>query len=188
MIKVPYTLILSGILAAGSIQSANAVDVSAEVMADAIHDVIEADRAVYVDLVIHRLVDEEEVIEATEAYYDDVTLPLPAQMLRASAEKVREKNSGFSFSLVSPWPINSQNKVKTEAEVKGMDFILKNPTKNYYGEETIAGKKYFTALYADIAVSKSCVDCHNNHKDSAKKDFKVLDVMGAVLVRIPLGK
>ena len=59
-----------------------------------------------------------------------------------------------------------------------MDFILKNPTKNFYGEKTLAGKKYFTALYTDIAISSSCVDCHNNHKDSAKKDFKVGDVMG----------
>jgi len=107
-------------------------------------------------------------------------------MLRASAEIVRDKNSGFSFSLVSPWPINSQNKVKTEAEVKGMDLILKNAKENFYGEETLNGKRYYTALYPDIAVSGSCVSCHNNHADSPKKDFKLNDVMGAIMIRIPL--
>jgi hypothetical protein len=155
-------------------------------MADAIHDVIEADRAVYAELVVNRLAIEEEVIEASEEYHENSALPLPAQMLRASAEKVRDKKSGFSFSLVSPWPINSQNKVKSDVEVKGMNSILKNPAVNVYSEEIIAGKKYFTALYPDIAVSNSCVSCHNNHKDSPKKDFKVNDVMGAVMVRIPL--
>ncbi len=189
IMKLSHTLFLTGLFTAAlPFNMSNAADVTAQTMADAIHDVIEADRAVYAELVINRLVIEEEVIEASEEYHEKSALPLPAQMLRASAEKVRDKKSGFSFSLVSPWPINSQNKVKTEAEVKGMDFVLANPNKNYYGEETLDGKKYFTALYADIAVSNSCVSCHNNHKDSPKKDFKVNDVMGAVMVRIPLLK
>ena len=68
-------------------------------------------------MVIQRLVNDEGVIEASEEYHENSALPLPAQMLRASAEKVRDKKSGFSFALVSPWPINSQNKVKTEIEV-----------------------------------------------------------------------
>jgi len=186
MVKIPRSFILGGLLSIASINNINATEISVQVMADAIHDVIEADRAVYAELVINRLVIEDEVIEASEEYHENSALPLPAQMIRASAEKVRDKKSGFSFSLVSPWPINSQNKVKTAAEIKGMDFVLKNPTKNYYGEETLGGKKYFTALYADMAVSNSCVSCHNKHKDSPKKDFKINDVMGAVLIRIPL--
>lgn len=163
-----------------------AAEVTAQAMADAIHQVIAADRQVYAELVINRLAIEEEVIEASENYHEKSALPLPAQMLRASAEVVRDKNSGFSFSLVSPWPINSQNKVKTEAEVKGMDLILKDASKNFYGEETLNGKRYYTALYPDIAVSGSCVSCHNNHADSPKKDFKLNDVMGAIMIRIPL--
>jgi len=187
--KLPSSIILGSLLTAATLPaSLSAAEVSAQMMADAIHDVIEADRAVYVELVINRLVDDEGVIEASEEYNENSALPLPAQMLRASAEKVHDKKSGFSFSLVSPWPINSQNKVKTALEIKGMDFILKNPAKNFYGEETLAGKKYFTALYSDIAVSESCVTCHNTHKDSPKKDFKVGNAMGAVLIRIPLSK
>ncbi|NOR69747.1 MAG: DUF3365 domain-containing protein [Methylomarinum sp.] len=185
MIKAKYTMLLGSLLAAALPINVSA-EITAQTMADAIHDVIEADRAVYADLVVNRLAIEEEVIEASEEYHENSALPLPAQMLRTSAEKVRDKKSGFSFSLVSPWPINSQNKVKTDAEIKGMNAILKSPAKNVYSEETLAGKKYFTALYPDIAVSNSCVSCHNNHKDSPKKDFKVNDVMGGIMIRIPL--
>ena len=187
MMKVRHSALLGSLLAATLPVNVWA-EITAQTMADAIHAVIEADRAVYADLVVNRLAIEEEVIEASEEYHENSALPLPAQMLRASAEKVRDKKSGFSFSLVSPWPINSQNKVKTEAEIKGMDSILKNPTTNVYSEETLSGKKYFTALYPDIAVSNSCVSCHNNHKDSPKKDFKINDVMGAIMIRIPLVK
>jgi hypothetical protein len=47
---------------------------------------------------------------------------------------------------------------------------------------------YYTAVYADIAVAPACVDCHNEHKDSPRNDFKIGEVMGGVVIRIPLSK
>lgn len=154
-------------------------------MADAIHAVIEADRAVYTKKVVNRLVKEEKVIKASEKWQDDKTLPLPAQMLRMGAETVAEKNMGFSYSLQSLWAINKQNMPKTEAEKMGLDTINKTK-KPYYQEEMLGGKKYLTAIYADIAVAAACVDCHNDHKDSPKTDFALNDVMGGVVIRIPI--
>ena len=58
----------------------------------------------------------------------------------------------------------------------------------FYGEETLGGVKYFTAVYADIAVAAACVDCHNEHRETPRTDFKLGDVMGGVVLRIPLGK
>ena len=58
--------------------------------------------------------------------------------------------------------------------------------RNYYGEEILGGQKYFTAVYPDIAVSKACVTCHNDHLDSPKKDFKIGDTMGGLVIRIPI--
>jgi len=165
----------------------NAQGISPQLMADSIHQVIQADRTVYAKLIVNRLVNEEEVIEASEHWQDDQALLLPAQMFRAGAEIVQENSkNGFSYSLLSLWPINSQNKAKTEAEKTGLKFINENRGKNYYGEETLAGKKYFTAVYPDVAVSEACISCHNNHKDTPKKDFKLNDVMGGVVIRIPL--
>jgi len=31
-----------------------------------------------------------------------------------------------------------------------------------------------------------CVSCHNKHPDTPKKDFKIGDVMGGVVIRIPI--
>ena len=45
---------------------------------------------------------------------------------------------------------------------------------------------YFTAVYPDKAVAEACVSCHNHHKDTPKRDFKLDDVMGGVVVRIAL--
>jgi hypothetical protein len=46
---------------------------------------------------------------------------------------------------------------------------------------------YFTAVYADTAVAPACITCHNDHKDSPRNDFEIGDVMGGVVVRIPVG-
>lgn len=160
--------------------------VTPQAMADMVHLVLETDRTVYTRLVVNRLQNEEKVIKATEHWKEEKTLPLPAQMFRAGAEMVRDKGASFSYSLLSLWPVNKQNAPKTEQEKLGLKFVADNPGKNYYAEETLGGKKYFTAVYADTAVANACVTCHNEHKDTPRSDFKIGDVMGGVVIRFPL--
>lgn len=162
-----------------------AKDVSVQRMADAIYSVIEADRAVYTQKVVHRLQNEDETITAEEHWQEESALPLPAQMLRMGAERVNEKKSGFSYALLSLWAINKQNKPRSPLEQKALESLNSNG-KNFYGEETLGGKRYFAAVYPDVAVSKACVTCHNDHIDSPKKDFKLGDMMGGLVIRIPL--
>lgn len=161
--------------------------VSAQTMADAIHAVVDSDRTVYTQKIVNRLSVDEKVINATEHWEDDVSLVLPAQMLRYGSELAVEKQPGkFTYSLLSLWPINKQNAPKTDAEKAGLEFVAKNLGQNYYTTEELGGKKYFTAVYADMAIAKACVSCHNEHKDSPRTDFKMADVMGGLVVRIPV--
>lgn len=156
-------------------------------LTDSLHLVMESDRAVYTKKVVNRLTKDEGVIKASEHFEDDKALPLPAQMFRFGAETVASKTDKFSYSLQSLWPINKQNAPRTEAEKVGLQYVIDNPGKNYYTEETLGGKTYFTAVYPDVAVAPVCASCHNEHKDTPKTDFKVGDVMGGVVIRIPLG-
>lgn len=155
-------------------------------VADMLHAVMSSDRTVYTQKVVNRLQNQEKVITADEHFLDQKALPLPAQMFRFGAEMAAEKNKNFSYSLLSLWPINKQNKPRTELEKQGLSFVNDNKGKNFYGEETLGGKKFFTAVYADIAVSPACVTCHNEHLDSPRDDFKKDDVMGGVVIRIPV--
>jgi hypothetical protein len=161
--------------------------ISPQKMADALHAVLESDRTVYTRNVVNRLQNEEKVIKASEHWKDDKALPLPAQMFRMGSEMVQAKNAGFTYALLSKWPVNKQNAPKTDAEVAGLDSVASNGgTAPYYTEETIAGKKYFTAVYADVAVAPACITCHNDHPDTPRDDFKLGDVMGGVVIRIPV--
>jgi len=172
--------------AAGVVAVSAHAQVSYKDMADALHAVMESDRTVYTRMVVNRLQNEEKVIKASEHFKDDKALPLPAQMFRFGAEMVSEKKMGFSYSLQSLWPINKQNAPKTALEKKGLEAVAKDNTKPFYGEETLGKVKYFTAIYADKAIAPACVTCHNEHKDTPKKDFKIGQTMGGVVLRIPM--
>ena len=167
-------------------QSATA-GIEPKAMADALHAVMESDRTVYTRNVVNRLVKEKGVIKASEHWKDEPALPLPAQMFRMGAEMVAKKDAGFSYSLLSLWPINKQNTPRTDVEKAGLEFVADNKGQNFYAEEELGGQKYFTAVYADTAVAPACVSCHNDHKDSPRADFELGEVMGGVVLRIPVG-
>jgi hypothetical protein len=179
------SLVLMGFLGFGE-QKSGGLD--PEDVADMLHAVMEADRSVYTKAVVQRLTLLDKVIEASEHFTDEKALPLPAQMFRMGAEAAAEKTTKFSYSLLSLTPINKQNNPRTDVEREGMEAVAANQTENFYGEENLGSKHYFTAVYPDIAVAEACVKCHNEHKDSPRRDFKLGDVMGAVVVRIPLSE
>ena len=185
-------------LSAASLLTLSAMAVSSDTpmvtmksMADALHLVMDSDRTVYTRTIVNRLAAKEKVIKASEHFEDDQALALPAQMFRFGSEMVAERaeanpDVNFSYSLQSIWPVNKQNAPKTDAEKEGLEYIAANKGENYYTEEELGGQKYFTAVYPDIAVAPVCVTCHNDHADSPKRDFKMGDVMGGVVIRIPM--
>jgi hypothetical protein len=174
------------LVAASSCSKAEPDGVPPRALADAVHAVIEADRTTYAQKVVTRLQDEQGVIRATEHWQDEKTLPLPAQMLRMGAESAAKSGAKFSYALISLWPVNKKNAAKTEIERTGLKTVAANPKQPFYGEENLGGRRYLTAVYADAAVAPACVTCHNEHRDSPRKDFKLGDVMGGIVVRVPL--
>jgi hypothetical protein len=173
------------------VQSASApAGISPQKFADAVHAVMMADRTVYATHIVTRLKQQKSTVTASEYWKDEEgTIPLPAQMFRMGAELVDQSpEAGFNYALKSKWPLNEQNKAKTPLEIEGLEFVAANDGKNFYGEENLGGKRYFTAVYPDKAVAQACWDCHNNHANRGPDypEFKEGDVMGGVIVRIPL--
>ena len=73
-------------------------------------------------------------------------------------------------------------------ERRGLEAIIKDAEKPFTGFIQQGGTRYFQAIYADRAVSDSCVTCHNAHANSPRRDYKLNDVMGGIIVTIPLGE
>ncbi|MBM4133933.1 MAG: DUF3365 domain-containing protein [Nitrospira sp.] len=156
-----------------------------EMVAEYLHAVIQADRAVYTTEVVERM-QMRGIVSAAENWRESGRLPLPAQFLIEAGRLVAEQRTGLRFRLISNWPINKRNSPRTDFEKAGLAAIQANSDRPYTGFTTEGKTRYFQALYADKAVSQSCIGCHNAHPDSSKKDFKLQSVMGGLLLTIPL--
>ena len=196
--RIALMMLAAAACSRGEASPAGAGDVvSARRAADMVHAALASDRAVYAREVVQRLTAVQKVrvldpergevpLEAREDWKTQHgALPLPAQMFRMGAEGVIKQESGLSYLLLSPWPINRQNRARTEVEERGLEAVTRSREPLYAAEE-LDGKSYFVAIYPDVAVSPACVACHNAHPDSPRRDFAEGDVMGAVVVRFPM--
>lgn len=161
------------------------VSFSPEVVANYIHSVIAADRALYTTHVVERM-QEHRVVIAAEAWKQRKALPLPAQMLLMSGRIVEMGGSGLRYRLASLWPIYEENGPSTVFEETGLKVVSENPDEVYTGTITRGEQRFFKAIYPDIAVSKACVTCHNGHILSSKRDHKLGGVMGGIIISFPL--
>ncbi|RMH35379.1 MAG: DUF3365 domain-containing protein [Nitrospirae bacterium] len=154
-------------------------------VADYLHAVIEADRTVYTTHVVNRL-QNQGIIMAAEDWEQRNALPLPAQLLQYAGRLVAEKGHGIRYRLISLWPIYRRNGPATAFERNGLETVMANPDEPFTGIVTSGKKRFFQAIYADRAIAEACVVCHNTHPLSPKRDFALNDVMGGIVITIPL--
>lgn len=180
----------------GGAQTEAGAGIKPELVADYIHTTLAADRTAYTKHVVNRAKTlegkgkEDGVldIEATEGWLQTDGIPLPAQMFRLGSE-IASEDGAFTYNLISTWNINDNQGPKTDFEKKAIEQVNETgePFKDY---QDLGGQKYFSALYPDKAVAEACVTCHNTHPVHKErypdKVFKLDDVMGGIMINIPL--
>lgn len=159
-----------------------------ETVADYIHAVIEADRTFYTIHVVERLQKGGGTVAAENWRAKNTVLPLPAQFLMEASDLAAKTGTKIRYRLISLWPINPLSGPYSESEKSGLEAVRQHPERSVTGTVTVGNQTYFQAIYADRAVSQACVSCHNAHPRSPKKDFKADDVMGGLVIEIPLIK
>ncbi|HKY72918.1 MAG TPA: DUF3365 domain-containing protein [Nitrospira sp.] len=170
-------------------QSNTPAGVPPETVADYLRAVIMAHRHFYTIHIANRL-RQERIVDVSENWRTTHSLPLPVQLIRETSEIAELTGPNVRYRLISQWPINKDNAPGTEFERRGLKEVQARPNRPYSSSSSAAGsaEQLFEAVYADIAVTAACVECHNSHPSSSKKDFKVGDVMGGLVISFPLGK
>ena len=130
--------------------SSNAA-ISPQDQADALHFVIAADRELYV---------------REYSAKPGGSWPTPSEMLRRAAESIQIKGAEFSYALRFLHASDPRDEPQTELEQRGLAFVASHPGQNYYGQEMLGGRRYFTAVYPDTC--------------------EVGGATGGIVVRVPL--
>ncbi len=107
--------------------------------------------------------------------------PLPALVLRETANRLQQSVPDLNLFLGSTFPIEASNQFKG-AQLGYFDKIEKNREPQFFLDDS-SGR--YTAMFADIAGAPACVKCHNEHPKSPRKDWKLDDVMGATTWSFP---
>jgi hypothetical protein len=154
------------------------------VVADYLHAVLQADRTFYTQHVVERM-EAMLLVTATENWREERTLPLPAQFFKEASRGLQVRGKPFRYRLMSLWPLNPENAPQNDRERKALERVVE------YGEVAeqaiqVDNQPYYQAIFPDRAVSRACVNCHNAHQESPKRDFKLNDVMGGLEILIPL--
>lgn len=153
-----------------------AAEPSFELTARYILEIVKSFRTAYVLQVVEHT--REGGVTPQEDWQKDAHfVPLPAQFVKAAAEQV----NSFEIGLISLTPLNAANRPKTQAETEALIQLGKNREQRVV---TFADGDQFKAVSADLALVQSCVDCHNQHPRSTRRDFQRWDVMGGLVVRL----
>ena len=107
--------------------------------------------------------------------------PLPALFLRATAESLRQSHLPLYLFLGSDFPINPVNKF-TGLQSDRFEEIARTGEPQFFFDDDI---RFHTAMFSDIGVAQACIDCHNAEPESAKKDWRLGDIMGATTWSYP---
>jgi serine/threonine protein kinase len=115
-------------------------------------------------------------------------IPLPATMSVELANRISQKGAGMQIRLYSDHPFpwrRAEGGPKDDFQREALARLRSEPDRPFYRLEDLKGRhslRYATASRMD----KRCVDCHNNMKESPKRDWKEGDVVGVYEVSFPV--
>ncbi|MDH4226784.1 MAG: methyl-accepting chemotaxis protein [Deltaproteobacteria bacterium] len=147
---------------------------------------IAEDRKKYAQAVVGKLEKELGGFSARSEYaHVKGAVPLPATFVKEVSDVVNAKGE-YWVDLLSKWNLNKDKGLRDRFENTAFEALLKSPGTPYYEFMEYNGKFVLRYATADIASVQGCVSCHNGHRESSKRDFKIGDMMGILVVSIPI--
>jgi hypothetical protein len=117
-------------------------------------------------------------------------LPTPATFTIELGQQLSERSdTGVQVRLYSDFPFRQRRGggPRDDFEREALARLRANPAEPVYRFEDYQGRPALRYATARL-MQQSCVDCHNNHPDSPRTDWRVGDVRGVVEVIHPLDR
>ena len=157
--------------------------------ATAYAQVLQNARSLYSEEVVSKVIQDDDMA-ASHIYADIVqTIPIPATFLIELGKEISAENRGMEVRLFSdyPFPNRKDGGPHDKFEQEALQNLKQAPQSTFFRIESSQGNRTFRFAQADV-MQTSCVECHNAHPDSPRKDWRVGDVRGVLAITIPLNQ
>lgn len=145
-------------------------------------------RSYYTAKVIYK-VKAKGILNVNHDHTDDTTVPLPATMIHDLSEEFSKDPDGVQLRLYSSAPFPNRKDRKLDGfERDSLEFFLTNKDEPFSRVEQLDGHTVVRVAIPDLMSAQACVDCHNQHPESPKRDWKLGDVRGVLEVISPVDK
>ena len=140
-------------------------------------------RGYYTDRVVKKLKARPDLKVSFDHMQDDNAVPLPATMVLDLSTLLAGSTNSTRVNLYSAWPFPGRKDRVTDGFMRdAMSHFITNANGTFVRTESAAGSTRVRVAIADVMANDSCVQCHNAHPDSPKRDWKVGDVRGVLEV------
>ncbi|REL35816.1 EAL domain-containing protein [Thalassotalea euphylliae] len=126
-----------------------------------------------------------ESIEITHLHkLSDNSIPIPATFLMEMAQSYSEEDK-LRVNVTSPYPFNSRkSRAMDDFQKLAWQQLTLNPEQPVSTFDNVAGNRVVKVALPDKLTASACVDCHNSHQDSSRRDWQLGDVRGILEITV----
>ncbi len=144
-------------------------------------------RKYYVNNIVKKVHAGSDLRASIEHKNNPKSFPLPATMIHDLSELMAQEGTQLRLYSAYPFP-NRASRVNDEFANQAWDALSVDSSRSFIKVEKLKGIQTVRVGVADTMVAQGCVDCHNNHPQTPKNDWKLGDLRGVLEINIPIMK
>jgi len=179
-------LLLVGLPVAVWLDLSNLADTGLRRQASDLNSLISSVRAYYAANVVGRILAAPGTPTKVVHNYEDFpgAIPIPATLSLELGRVISAQQHNIAYRFVSDYPfVNRAPHTLDDFEIDALARLRQNP-KQFPSETSGSIFVDRVRLIAPVIMGQACVNCHNSHPESPKRDWKVGDVRGIQEVTI----
>ncbi|HZQ13318.1 MAG TPA: adenylate/guanylate cyclase domain-containing protein [Pseudolabrys sp.] len=178
-------VLLAGLPFAVWLDLSNLTESSLRRQASDLNSVISSVRGYYASNVVARVLSSPNGTKVVHNYEDiPGAIPIPATLSLELGRVINEQQQNISYRFVSDYPFkNRAPHMMDDFETKALKLLREEPNQKVVDvSATVFDDR--VRIVAPIIMGSACVNCHNSHPESQKRDWKIGDVRGIQEVTI----
>ena len=179
-------VLLAGLPVAVWLDLSNLTENALRRQASDLNSVISSVRAYYASNVVGRVLASPGATTVVHNYHDiPGAIPIPATLSIELGQVINKRQHNIGYRFVSDFPFKDRKPHKLdEFETNALKLLRADRKEKMLEKVTASAFDDHVRLVVPVVMAQACVNCHNTHPESPKRDWKVGDVRGIQEVSI----